>query len=155
MPLSWKKGRTIFVNSMSDLFHEQVPDEYILRVFEVMGAALQHRFQILTKRHARFQVLAPFLNWTPNIWMGVSVETNRWGERIAALRDSPAAVKFLSCEPLLGPLDIKSAWGRLGNRRGGREWTQGQTHARGVGPRYKGSVSTSWRSILFQAVGRI
>ena len=106
MPLSWKKGRTIFVNSMSDLFHEQVPVEFILQVFEVMGTALQHRFQILTKRHARFQVSAPFLNWTPNIWMGVSVETNRWGERIAALRDSPAVVKFLSCEPLLGPLDI-------------------------------------------------
>lgn len=104
LPSKWKQGRTIFVNSMSDLFHEHIHEDFIADVFEVMTKSTQHRFQVLTKRHERLRELAPHLPWTSNIWMGVSVETNRWYERISALQESPAAIKFLSCEPLLGPL---------------------------------------------------
>ncbi len=105
-PLRWTKPRTIFVNSMSDLFHEAVPDEYIHEVFEVMAAADQHRYQVLTKRAERLAQLAPSLPWPDHIWMGVSVENQRWTSRIAPLRGTPAAIKFLSCEPLLGPLEL-------------------------------------------------
>ncbi len=105
-PLRWKKPRTIFVNSMSDLFHEAVPDDYIHEVFEVMAAADQHRYQVLTKRAERLAQLAPALPWPDHIWMGVSVENQRWTSRIAPLRGTPAAIKFLSCEPLLGPLEL-------------------------------------------------
>ena len=105
-PLRWKKPRTIFVNSMSDLFHEAVPDDYILKVFEVMQAADQHRYQVLTKRAERLAELAPSLPWPDHVWMGVSVENQRWTSRIAPLRGTPAAIKFLSCEPLLGPLEL-------------------------------------------------
>ena len=105
-PLRWQKPRTIFVNSMSDLFHEAVPDEYIHEVFEVMAAADQHRYQVLTKRAERLAQLAPSLPWPDHVWMGVSVENQRWTSRIAPLRGTPAAIKFLSCEPLLGPLEL-------------------------------------------------
>ena len=105
-PLRWTKPRTIFVNSMSDLFHEAVPDSYIHKVFEVMQAADQHRYQVLTKRAERLAQLAPSLPWPDHIWMGVSVENQRWTSRIAPLRGTPAAIKFLSCEPLLGPLEL-------------------------------------------------
>ena len=105
-PLRWTKPRTIFVNSMSDLFHEDVPDDYIHKVFEVMQAADQHRYQVLTKRAERLAQIAPALPWPDHIWMGVSVENQRWTSRIALLRDTPAAIKFLSCEPLLGPLEL-------------------------------------------------
>lgn len=105
LPLSWKQPRLIFVNSMSDLYHEDVPLDFIQRVFTVMARAPQHTFQILTKRHNRLAALAPLLTWAPNIWQGVSVENNRWVCRVDALRAVPAAVRFLSCEPLLGPLD--------------------------------------------------
>jgi protein gp37 len=104
LPLTWKKPQTIFVNSMSDLFHDDVPVEYIQRVFEVMGRAHWHRFQVLTKRAERLAALAPQLSWTPNVWMGVSVENADYLCRIDRLRSTPAAVKFLSLEPLLGPL---------------------------------------------------
>jgi protein gp37 len=128
LPLKWTRPRRVFVNSMSDLFHDQVPDEYIARVFAVMGTASQHTFQLLTKRHGRMRSL---LNSTPfklavireamglhpqrmapmwplrNLWLGVSVEDQRWAEiRIPALLKTPAAVRFLSCEPLLGPVDL-------------------------------------------------
>ena len=106
-PLRWAKPRTIFVNSMSDLFHAEVPEDYIREVFEVMEAAGQHRFQVLTKRGDRLAALAPSLPWPAHVWMGVSVENQRWTSRIDYLRETPAAVKFLSCEPLLGPLDLK------------------------------------------------
>ena len=105
-PLRWTTPRTVFVNSMSDLFHEQVPDEFIQHVFAVMGKASHHRFQVLTKRHHRLEALAPDLPWPPNVWMGVSIENQHWLERVEALKNTPAAVKFLSCEPLLGPLTI-------------------------------------------------
>ena len=105
-PLRWKKPRSIFVNSMSDLFHEAVPDEYIREIFDVMAIADQHRFQVLTKRAERLAELAPSLPWPAHVWMGVSVENQRWTSRIDHLREVPAAVRFLSCEPLLGPLEL-------------------------------------------------
>lgn len=104
LPLRWKTPQTIFVNSMSDLFHERVPLEYIQRVFEVMRQAHWHRFQILTKRADRLEELAPQLGWEANIWMGVSVESDRYRTRVDNLRRIDATTKFLSLEPLLGPL---------------------------------------------------
>jgi protein gp37 len=103
-PLRWTRPRMIFVNSMIDLFHEQVPDEYIERVFEVMGQARRHTFQILTKRHERLVELAPRLPWHPNVWMGVTIENRRFVHRADYLRNVDAAVRFISAEPLLGPL---------------------------------------------------
>ena len=105
-PLRWKKPRTIFVNSMSDLFHPDVPDEYIREVFEVMRIADHHRFQVLTKRSERLAEMADSLPWPRNVWMGVSVENQRFVSRVDDLREVPAAVRFLSCEPLLGELDL-------------------------------------------------
>jgi protein gp37 len=104
-PLKWKRPRMIFVNSMSDLFHEDIPDDYVREVFDVMGTAEWHTFQILTKRHERLVELAPALPWHPNVWMGVSIENRRFVHRADALREVPAAVRFISAEPLLGPLD--------------------------------------------------
>jgi protein gp37 len=104
LPLQWKTPQTIFVNSMSDLFHEEVPLEYIERVFDVMRRAHWHRFQVLTKRADRLADLSPLLAWEPNIWMGVSVESDGYRVRIDGLRRAGAQTKFLSLEPLLGPL---------------------------------------------------
>jgi len=104
IPMSWKKPQLIFVNSMSDLFHEDVPDGFIARVFEVMRRAPRHIFQVLTKRSERVAQLTPRLEWPPNVWMGVSVETNDYAYRIKDLRQTGARLKFLSLEPLLGPL---------------------------------------------------
>ena len=104
VPLRWKKPRTIFVNSMSDLFHEKVPRDFIRQVFEVMRAAPQHCYQVLTKRSERLSDLSSELPWEPQIWVGVSVETIRYTHRIDDLRMVPAAVRFISLEPLLGPL---------------------------------------------------
>lgn len=104
MPLRWRKPQTIFVNSMSDLFHKNVPISYIQQVFDVMRRAHWHRFQVLTKRANRLAEVAEQIIWAPNIWMGVSVEHERQHHRIDALRKVGAHVKFLSLEPLLGPL---------------------------------------------------
>jgi protein gp37 len=104
LPLRWKKPQTIFVNSMSDLFHKAVPVEFILKAFDVMGRADWHRYQILTKRSERLRELSPLLPWKPQIWMGVSVENLEYVHRIERLRETGAHVKFLSLEPLLGPL---------------------------------------------------
>ena len=156
IPLRWKKPRRIFVNSMSDLFHESIPDEYITQVFATMALASQHTFQVLTKRHARMRSLLrnwrfyetvaecatglitntrplvkePRDGWTlrntpggvmrsqwqppawplPNVWLGVSTEDQKWADiRIPALLDTPAAVHFLSCEPLIGPVSLKGS----------------------------------------------
>jgi len=128
-PLHWKKPRRVFVNSMSDLFHDAVPDEHIVAVFARMWWSPQHTFQVLTKRHGRMRSLVPRieqrlrkmerdlelvdaptpLHWPlPNLWLGVSVEDQRWADiRIPALLDAPAAVRFVSCEPLLGPVDLR------------------------------------------------
>lgn len=104
LPLKWKKPKTIFVNSMSDLFHKNVPFEFIESVFDVMNRAPWHRFQVLTKRAERLARVAPLLSWTSNIWMGVSVESSKYADRISHLNRIPAKTKFLSLEPLLGPL---------------------------------------------------
>ena len=104
LPLRWRKPQTIFVNSMSDLFHEKVPTDFIARVFDVMCRADWHRFQILTKRSARLRELASCLEWPAHIWMGVTIETQDYLYRADDLRQTPAAVRFLSLEPLLGPL---------------------------------------------------
>jgi protein gp37 len=131
-PLKWRKPRRVFVNSMSDLFHDDVPDEYIARVFAVMAATPRHTYQLLTKRHGRMRSLlsseafpgmcraaqADLLAtnagektsvWPlPNVWVGVSVENQQWADiRIPVLLRTPAAVRFLSCEPLLGPVDLR------------------------------------------------
>lgn len=104
-PLHWRTPRVIFVNSMSDLFHEAIPDEFIEEVFAVMAEAHWHVFQVLTKRHERLAEIAPRLEWPPNVWMGVSVENRKFVHRADYLRRVPAAVRFISAEPLLGPLD--------------------------------------------------
>lgn len=104
LPLTWKKPQTIFVNSMSDLFLDEVPTEFIKQVFDVMRRAHWHTFQVLTKRSERLMTLCPELMWAPNIWMGVSVENADYTCRIDQLRAIGAEVKFLSMEPLLGPV---------------------------------------------------
>ena len=105
-PLRWRTPKRIFVNSMSDLFHDDVPDRFIRGVFDTMRRAHWHQFQVLTKRPERAAELAGSLPWPANIWMGTSVENQRWTSRVDALRAIPAAVRFLSCEPLLGPLTL-------------------------------------------------
>ena len=103
-PLGWKKPQMIFVNSMSDLFHQDVPVEFIQRVFDVMRRAHWHQFQVLTKRSERLLEIDPLLQWAPHIWMGVSAESEEYTRRIDHLRRIRSNVKFLSLEPLLGPL---------------------------------------------------
>jgi len=105
IPRSWTTPRTIFVNSMSDLFHQDVPVGFIRDVFDVMADTPQHQYQVLTKRSQRLAKVADTLTWPANVWMGVSVETSKYAFRIRHLAEVPAAVRFLSCEPLLGPLD--------------------------------------------------
>ncbi len=103
-PLRWKRPRLIFVNSMSDLFHEEVPLDYIARVFDAMRRSSWHTFQVLTKRADRLAEIASDLPWPGNVWQGVSVENQKYLGRIEKLRTVPATVRFLSLEPLLGPL---------------------------------------------------
>jgi protein gp37 len=100
-PLRWRTPRRIFVNSMSDLFHEDIPDEYVERVFAVMAEADRHVFQILTKREERLAEFAPLLPWPQNVWVGVTIENRRFVRRADYLREVPAAVRFISAEPLL------------------------------------------------------
>jgi len=104
IPFSWKGSKIVFVNSMSDLFHHDIPVSFIQKVFAVMNDTPQHTYQVLTKRADRLAELHGQLNWTNNIWMGVSVEDSRVTHRIDLLRNTNARVKFLSCEPLIGPL---------------------------------------------------
>lgn len=106
LPLKWREPRTIFVNSMADLFHETVPVSFIQSVFATMQVANWHVFQILTKRAARLAEIAPSLPWPSNVWMGVSVERQDYTWRVDYLRGLRAAVRSLSCEPLLGPLQL-------------------------------------------------
>lgn len=122
-PLDWRQPRLIFVNSMSDLYHEDVPLRFIESVFDVMRKANWHTFQILTKRSRRMLELAPRLHWPDNVWMGVSVENQKWVHRINDLRKVPAKVRFLSCEPLLGSLrlDLRGIdWVIVGGESGAR-----------------------------------
>jgi len=102
LPLRWKRPLRIFVNSMSDLFHEEVPADFVLQVFNTMRHAWWHTFQVLTKRAKRLASLAPQLEWPPNVWVGVSVENSAYTWRVELLRRVPAAVRFLSIEPLIG-----------------------------------------------------
>lgn len=104
IPFTWKKPKVVFVNSMSDLFHDEIPLDFIKAVFAVMNATPQHTYQVLTKRSDRLLKIANELNWTRNIWMGVSVENEKYVHRIEELRQTPALTKFLSIEPLLGPI---------------------------------------------------
>jgi protein gp37 len=104
IPYTWNKPKVVFVNSMSDLFHKNVPLSFIKKVFEVMNNTPQHTYQVLTKRAERLVELQEQLTWTSNIWMGVSVEDEKVTQRIDFLRQTNAKVKFLSCEPLIGPL---------------------------------------------------
>ncbi len=103
-PYTWKKPKIVFVNSMSDLFHHEVPVEFIKSVFKVMNETPQHNYQLLTKRSERVLQISDQLNWTNNIWLGVSVENERVTSRINDLVNTPALTKFLSCEPLIGPI---------------------------------------------------
>jgi protein gp37 len=122
MPRRWRKPSVVFVNSMSDLFHKDIPVEYIRQVFQVMVECPQHTFQVLTKRADRLAELAPQLLWPPNVWMGVSVEDNAAAARVDQLRQVPAAVRFLSVEPLLerlAPLDLTGIhWVIVGGESG-------------------------------------
>jgi protein gp37 len=121
-PLKWKKPQLIFVNSMSDLFHKDIPTEYILTVFDVMKRAHWHQFQVLTKRADRLEELDSVIDWPENVWMGVSVETEAYTFRIDHLRRTRAKTKFLSLEPLIGPLgalDLSSIdWVIVGGESG-------------------------------------
>lgn len=124
LPLQWRRPRTIFANSMSDLFHRDVPQLFIDRVFAVMARAHWHTFQVLTKRSDRLLAMSPLLPWRPNIWMGVSVESQKYTSRIEDLHHTGAHVKFLSLEPLLGPLsrlDLRGIdWVIVGGESGPR-----------------------------------
>jgi protein gp37 len=104
LPMRWRKPQAIFVNSMSDLFHDDVPAEYIQKVFDIMRRAHWHRFQVLTKRAERLVAIDGLIDWPDNVWMGVSVENPSYTHRIDLLRTTQAHVKFLSIEPLLGPM---------------------------------------------------
>jgi protein gp37 len=122
LPLRWRRPRRIFVNSMSDLFHESVPEVFIRQIFDTMRRAPWHQFQILTKRSERLRELASRLPWSANVWQGVSVEIAAYVPRIRDLQTVPAAVRFLSLEPLLGPIpDLpleKISWVIVGGESG-------------------------------------
>jgi protein gp37 len=139
LPKLWRSPRRIFVNSMSDLFHRDVPLKFIQRIFDSMRDCPHHTFQILTKRSERLRELAPMLEWSPNVWMGVSVEDSRVLSRINDLRTVPARIRFLSCEPLIGSVGrIKLTdihWVIVGGESGPRarpmkvEWVREIYHA--------------------------
>jgi protein gp37 len=124
VPRRWRQARIVFVNSMSDLFHDDIPLAYIQRVFATMRDCAHHTFQVLTKRSERLAELAPQLQWSKNVWMGASVEDARVIHRVADLQSVPAAVRFLSLEPLIGPLDALPLegihWAIVGGESGPR-----------------------------------
>ncbi|SRR5712691_530735 len=131
IPHQWTGHRTVFVNSMSDLFHDAVPGWFIRRVFDVMADTPRHTYQVLTKRSKRLKRLGPYLPWPPNVWMGVSVENQNYAFRADHLREIPATIRFLSVEPLLGPLTLELGglhWVIVGGESGHR--------ARPVDPRW-------------------
>lgn len=162
VPRSWKKPRLVFVNSMSDLFQEDVPLEFIQAVFKTMLECPQHTFQILTKRSDRLLEVAKDLPWADNIWMGVSVEDSRVVQRVRDLAKTPAKVKFLSCEPLIGPLSSLPLrnidWVIVGGESGKgarpmlEEWVQSirrQCESRGVAFFFK-----QWGGVRKDRTGR-
>jgi protein gp37 len=143
LPLRWKRGRRIFVNSMSDLFHEDVPDSYVEEVFAVMRQAKHHRFQVLTKRAERLESFAKSHAPSPNVWLGVSVESADYTWRIDHLRRAPAHIRFLSVEPLLGPipdLDLRGIdWVIAGGESGGKARPMNPEWVRGIRDRCRAS----------------
>ena len=136
LPKSWRRPRLVFVNSMSDLFHAQVPIDFVRQVFDVMASTPQHTYQLLTKRARRLRRIADRLEWPANVWMGVSVEDADALPRVEDLQAVPAAVRFLSCEPLLGPLDTLDLtgidWVIVGGESG--------PHSRPMDPRWARNV---------------
>lgn len=136
VPYTWRKPRVVFVNSMSDLFHARVPLPFVRQVFDVMAATPQHTYQVLTKRAARLRRIARQLDWPDNVWMGASVENADAMSRVEDLREVPAAVRFLSCEPLLGPLDgldlTGIGWVIAGGESGPRHRSMDPAWAAGV-----------------------
>jgi protein gp37 len=163
IPLRWKKPRVIFVNSMSDLFHEKIPFFFVQQVFTIMGWASHHVFQVLTKRSRNLCRLEPQLTWPDNVWMGVTVESGRYRYRIDDLRGTRARVKFLSLEPLIGPpgrLDLKGIdWVVVGGESGPgarpmrREWVldvRQQCRGQGVAFFFK-----QWGGVNKKQAGRL
>jgi protein gp37 len=162
-PLKWRQSRRVFVNSMSDLFHEDVPAQFIDAVFATMTAATRHEFQVLTKRARRLPLIAPSLSWTANVWLGVSIENKTYAWRADYLREVPAAVRFLSVEPLIGPagqLDLDGIdWVIVGGESGPGarpmhpDWARDvrdQCRAAGVAFFFK-----QWGGINKKATGRL
>ena len=163
VPFRWKKPQTIFVNSMSDLFHQKVPTEYIHRVFETMANARWHQYQILTKRSGRLFALNSEIDWQPHIWMGVSVESQGYIHRIDHLRMTNAHVKFLSLEPLLGPLrnlDLTGIdWVIVGGESGPRSRLMDSTWVRDIRDQCTGArvpfFFKQWGGTRKKATGRV
>jgi protein gp37 len=135
LPTTWRRPGLVFVNSMSDLFHPDVPLAFIERVFETMAGTSRHTYQVLTKRHERLAELAPRLPWPSNVWMGVSIENRRFVHRADHLRQVPAAVRFISAEPLLGPSRGPGPGGDRLADRGRRERSPGAPPRAGLGAR--------------------
>ena len=154
LPLRWKAPRRIFVNSMSDLFHEDVPTDYVKRVFDVMVRAHWHQFQVLTKRAERLRELNRELPWPANVWQGVSVESERYLDRVDDLRRTSAAVKFLSLEPLLEALPNLDLRGIDWVIVGGESGPGARPIDTEVGDRHPRKVQACGRSVLLQTVGR-
>ncbi|MDP3236781.1 MAG: phage Gp37/Gp68 family protein [Myxococcales bacterium] len=162
-PLRWREPRLIFVNSMSDLFHEEVPLSFIRSVFEVMATAEHHRFQVLTKRADRLRELAPKLVWPANVWMGVSVESEQFTWRIDRLRETPAAVKFLSLEPLLSALPSLQLrgidWAIVGGESGPGARPMQPTWVRAIRDQCQGAGVSfffkQWGGVQKKASGRL
>ena len=154
LPRTWKRSRRIFVNSMSDLFHPDVPLWFIRRVFQTMAECPQHTFQVLTKRSNRVRKLSSKLSWPRNVWMGVSVEDGHVLHRVDDLREVSAVVRFLSCEPLIGSLtdiDLRGIhWVIVGGESGAR--ILARCTLAGSGKSFARSPAKS--AVLFQAVGR-
>jgi len=149
VPLRWRRPRMIFVNSMSDLFHKNVPAEFIHQCFDVMQRASQHTFQVLTKRPERAAAMADDLPWPPNVWMGTSVESQEFTGRMKSLVRTNARVRFLSLEPLLGPiprLPLKGIhWVIVGGESGADGGAVGVSDSR--------SLRVAGRAVFFQAMG--
>jgi protein gp37 len=161
-PLRWRKPSRIFVNSMSDLFHEDVPPTFLQEVFSVIRQTPWHIYQILTKRHERLLELAPQLDWHENIWIGVSVENQNYVNRVDYLRQVPAAVRFLSCEPLLGSLQLDLTgidWVIVGGESGHRHRTIEAEWVRDIRDQAKASdvafFFKQWGGIHPKAAGRL
>ena len=163
LPLKWKKPRVIFVNSMSDLFHRDVPVEFVLRVFETMRRASWHTFQVLTKRSERLLELDPQIVWPANVWMGVSVENDKYAYRVADLRQTHARTKFLSVEPLLGPLSPLNLqgidWVIVGGESGPGARSMKEKWVTGVRDQYKAAEVAfffkQWGGVNKKRTGRL